>query len=192
MYLKDVIYKQAVEGGGASSDEGEPAAARPQPRTYTQEQQDLKQAFLAAFEENVEGGGGGGEGGDGFGDGVLQQRPKKKKQRQAAASDGSSDEGEGEEAAGAGAGQDDEARVQQLLDGYFGRDAELSAEDKFLKRYILNKVRYGCSAARGLPGRLRQEAHSTVLLFSCFGGLPSTCPSACACGAAAGMGGGGG
>ena len=32
-------------------------------------------------------------------------------------------------------------RVQQLLDGYFGRDAELDPNEKFLKRYILNKVR---------------------------------------------------
>jgi hypothetical protein len=137
MYLKDVIYKQAMEGGDSSDDDATAGGEQQPPRTYTQEQRQLKQAFLQAFEQEVEGDGG--EAGDGFGAGVLQER-KRQQQRAAAQGDGSYDsEGEGAEGGDAAA----DARVQQLLDSYFGRDEQLSADDRFLKRYILNKVRRG-------------------------------------------------
>lgn len=210
MYLKDVLYKQAVEGGAdnssgvpmgrswavlvccfshaaapiflphadyiplgvvcrshesaqqasallvhcaamncplcppAADDEAPAAAAKQQQqgRTYVQEQEELKKAFLSAFEEEVEAEGG--DGGDGFGAGVLQAR-RQKKGAAAAEAPGSDIE---DEAAGMGGGEGEggeseaaaAARVQQLLDGYFGRDEQLSADDRFLKRYILNKV----------------------------------------------------
>ena len=134
------------------ADEEQPAAAQEQQgRTYVQEQQQLKKAFLSAFDEEAPEG----AGEDAFGSGVLQQRKRKQQQKlarkAAAGSDAGSSSGEEEgddaeegAAGGAGAGRDgnaDAARVQQLLDGYFGRDAELDPKEKFLKRYILNKVR---------------------------------------------------
>lgn len=101
----------------------------------------MKNAFLSAFEEEV---GAAGEGGEGFGSGVLQAR----KQKKGAAAGGSDaeDEAVGMEAGGEGGESEAAAaaRVQQLLDGYFGRDEQLSADDRFLKRYILNKVGACC------------------------------------------------
>ena len=104
-----------------------------------QEQQQLKKAFLSAFDEEAPEG----AGEDAFGSGVLQQRTRKQQQKLARKAAAGSDAEEGA-AGGAGAGRGgnaDAARVQQLLDGYFGRDAELDPNEKFLKRYILNKVR---------------------------------------------------
>lgn len=130
----------------SAEDEGPAAAAKQQQqgRTYAQEQEELKKAFLSAFEEEA---GAEGQGGDGFGSGVLQARKKK---GAAAAAEGSDTDDEAAGMGGDGAGEESEAaaaaRVQQLLDGYFGRDEQLSADDRFLKRYILNKV------GRGLLG----------------------------------------
>lgn len=112
------------------------------PRTYAQEQHELKKAFLTAFDETEAGEGADGEGG--FASGVLKQRARKAKAA-AAAEQAAEGAGEGGEAGARGgavadAPADPEARVQQLLDGYFGRDEQLSKEDRFLKRYILNKV----------------------------------------------------
>jgi protein KRI1 len=142
MYLRDVLYQQAVEGAAeaSSSDSEGTAGAGQQPRSYAQEQQELKQAFLQAFDEEVEGGGEEEEqaaGGEEFGAGVLQQR---KKRQRAAAADDEGQEDDAATAAAVGSVDPDEARVQQLLDGYFGREEEMTADDKFLKRYILNKV----------------------------------------------------
>lgn len=101
----------------------------------------------------MEGGGAPGDapGADGFGSGVLQQRRRQAAAAAAAAakrgSGGGEEEGsesseEEEEDGGGGGGQQGGAsgRVQELLDGYFGRDDQLSADDRFLKRYILKKA----------------------------------------------------
>ena len=129
---------------GPADEEG--PSGRAPPQTYAEEQEDLKRAFLSAFEEAEGGEGGGGDGA--FGAGELKQRAGKagKAADQAA--------GEGARAAapgggGGGGAADTEARVQQLLDGYFGRDEELSKEDRFLKRYILNKVIGQAALRRG-------------------------------------------
>ncbi|KAL4428120.1 hypothetical protein ABPG75_002209 [Micractinium tetrahymenae] len=138
MYLKDIVYQQALQEGGTDSDEEEGAGKAP-PRTYAQEQQELKKAFLTAFEETEAAA----PGEDGFGAGVLKQRAKKGKAAAAAERAAEEDAEDGERGGGGrgggGGAADAEARVQQLLDGYFGRDEELSKEDRFLKRYILNK-----------------------------------------------------
>ncbi|KAL4445294.1 hypothetical protein ABPG77_011119 [Micractinium sp. CCAP 211/92] len=136
MYLKDIVYQQALQEGGTDSDEEERAGRAP-PRTYAQEQDELKRAFLSAFEETEAGEAADGEGG--FGAGVLKQRADKARK---AADRAAGQDGGGQEPGGGGGGggpADAEAKVQQLLDGYFGRDEELSKEDRFLKRYILNK-----------------------------------------------------
>lgn len=138
MYLKDVIYKQAMEGGADASDDDDVAAgaaSQEQPRSYTREQRELKQAFLQAFEQEVEGDNA--QADDGFAAGVLQQRSKRQERGADPGGGGSDSEGGEAEAGGAA-----DARVPQLLDSFFGRDEQLSADDRFLKRYILNKV--GC------------------------------------------------
>ena len=151
LYLKDLQYRQAMEGGRASSEEeGEegqerrPAAGVP---AYDQEQRDLKRAFLQAFEQEV----GGEEGAVGeretegageFGGGVLHQRKRAR--------------GDGEQDGGAGRRGASGQQVAELLDGYFGRDEELGDADRFLKHYILNKVRAerpGTTSSTRLAGR---------------------------------------
>ena len=153
MYLKDLHYQQAMEGGGASSSEEEDAAAGagrrrgPAVKTYGQEQEELKGAFLQAFEEEVgqeAAAAAGGDGEDEFG-GVLKRRHKPQR-----------DDAEG--GAGEGQGGGEEARVQALLNGYFGADDALPEGDRFLKSYILNKVRRAGRGRRqyGRQGRRRQ------------------------------------
>eukprot|EP00887_Chlorella_sp_A99_P002553 scaffold6.g2553.t1 len=130
MYLKDVLFKQAMEGEQSSSDDDEGGGRRgagadaPPVQTYNQEQAQLKQAFLQAFREEVEdgGGGGGGDGGDAEFGGALTKR------RRADAS------AEGEHGGG-----DAEAVMQEKLEAYFGRDEQLGEADRFLKHYILNQ-----------------------------------------------------
>ncbi|PSC75398.1 KRI1-like protein [Micractinium conductrix] len=149
MYLKDVMYQQALQEGGTDSDE---EGGPPQPRTYAQEQDELKQAFLSAFDE----GEAAGADADSFGAGVLKERKRRAKGRQQGGGNDGAEAAEEQEAGGGGGaagrgGADAEDRVQQLLDGYFGRDEELSKEDRFLKKYILNKgwVEEGDEALEG-------------------------------------------
>ena len=104
----------------------------------------MKQAFLSAFDE----GEAAGADADSFGAGVLKERKRRAKGRQQGGGNDGAEAAEEQEAGGGGGaagrgGADAEDRVQQLLDGYFGRDEELSKEDRFLKKYILNKVRAG-------------------------------------------------
>lgn len=146
MYLKDVVFKEAMEraaGEGSDSDSEYSRRKRninnnndddddePKVKTYTQEQQDLKSAFLDAF-NTVEVGADddGGDRAETFG-GVLKARRKVS----------SSDRNEGTH----GEDDNDDSRVQKLLDSYFGGEggdsngAALNAEDRFLRNYILNK-----------------------------------------------------
>lgn len=97
-------------------------------------------------------GGGKADGGDGFGAGVLQQRKKQKQRQQRGEGSDSDDDAAADGGEGAAEGGDGGAtaeRVQALLDGYFGRDDQLSADDRFLKRYILNKVTSCCGWGEG-------------------------------------------
>lgn len=127
MYLKDVVYKEAMDlaaGLGSDSDDENEGGRRrgdegPVVKTYTQEQQDLKNQFLHAFDEEAEA-----EGDEEFG-GVLKARKK------------ANNVGEGDVEDG---GEGDEGKVQELLDAYFNAGGkELPEEDKFLRSYILNK-----------------------------------------------------
>jgi protein KRI1 len=135
MFLKDVVYQQAMQAAergdaGASSsedeDDGGDGGAGARVKTYTEEQRELKSAFLQAFDKDAEGDdavagvAGEGEGeGPAFG-GVLQPRARK--------------------GGGGGEGGGGEGRVQELLDDYFGGGGrELPEEDQFLRNYILNK-----------------------------------------------------
>ncbi|KAL0049758.1 hypothetical protein WJX82_009349 [Trebouxia sp. C0006] len=124
MLLKDVIAQQALEHGAEAADSDEEEAEPAEP-TYIQEQQDLKRNFLQAVDEEDEEGSG-----DEFGGGVLHKRQR------AAAQDEQSD-GEA-------------ADLQQSLDEYFGTDAPLNDDDKFLRQYVLNKGWVDADEA-GLP-----------------------------------------
>lgn len=129
MYLKDVVYKEAMDlAAGLASDSddedfsgaGRRVDTAPAVKTYTQEQQELKNQFLNAFDEEAEA-----EGDEEFG-GVLKARQKANKDGAGA------DEEDGGEADG--------GKVQELLDAYFNAGGkELPEEDKFLRSYILNK-----------------------------------------------------
>lgn len=124
MLLKDVIAQQALEHGAEAVD-SDAEEAEPAEPTYIQEQQDLKRNFLQAVEEEDKEGSG-----DEFGVGVLHKRQR------AGAQDEQSD-GEA-------------ADLQQSLDEYFGTDAPLNDDDKFLRQYVLNKGWVDADEA-GLP-----------------------------------------
>ncbi|GAB4820679.1 hypothetical protein N2152v2_007725 [Parachlorella kessleri] len=157
LYLKDVLYRQAMENGaaeGSESDDDNAGAGGRKKReggaeaegagrlAYNEEQQELRKAFLKvgggsgavrwqrvvqeAFEEE-------GEPkaeeeaeaeGEAFG-GVL----KKRRGREVP---------EADQPAQGGAGVD--ARVQSLLDSYFGAGQDLPETDRFLKNYILKQA----------------------------------------------------
>ncbi|WIA17436.1 hypothetical protein OEZ85_014286 [Tetradesmus obliquus] len=126
LYLRTVLAKQALEGAAASSDDEDDndngIPKQPVSHSYAAEQQELKKAFLQAAEQALDGN----EGEDAAAKDLV------KKRRAAAAA------GEGEAAAAGGAGK--EQQVNELLDEYFGRDAELTEADAFLKAYLANKA----------------------------------------------------
>jgi len=140
MYLKDVVYKEAMDrAAGLASDsdeEGGNVGGRDDGReidnvkTYNEEQRDLKNSFLQAFETEVDA-----QGDDDFG-GVLKARRKAARAAAAAAAGEDSDE----DADNVGEGRE-EARVQELLDAYFtsGGKKEMGEDDKFLRSFILKK-----------------------------------------------------
>ncbi|EFJ52328.1 hypothetical protein VOLCADRAFT_102989 [Volvox carteri f. nagariensis] len=155
MYLKDMIAKQALEygpGGNSSDDEdggeGRQDGKKRHPKAYNPEQEALRKAFLEAAVRkmgeltDVSAEAEGGEGADEMG-GVLRLRPKS---RGGSADDDDVDGGQDADEAAAlkaqkslkkrteGAGQ-----FQQLIEAYFGSEAELHPDDKFLKEYIMNK-----------------------------------------------------
>jgi protein KRI1 len=137
MYLKDVVYKEAMDraaGLGTDSDEDEENGGgrdggrkSDNVKTYKEEQQDLKNSFLQAFETEVDA-----QGDDDFG-GVLKARRKAARAAAAAAA-------AGEDVGNVGEGRE-EARVQELLDAYFTSEGkkEMGEDDKFLRSFILKK-----------------------------------------------------
>lgn len=126
MYLKDVIYQQALadqEQGGSSDSEGGDNHDDRGPSTYTEEQKHIKDELLKAFHQAAEDV----EGEDTLG-GVLKRRDSTKKDNDA----------DGHNNANGGDMSDD--KVQSLLNKYFGdKDDQLDAGDRFLKRYMLNR-----------------------------------------------------
>ena len=112
VYLKDVVYKEALElaQGGDVEDDG------PKERTYVEEQEDLKKAFLEAYDEDVERDI---QKKDGFG-GVLQKSDRMREEALV---------------------EDEE--TQKLVDKIFSNDEKnqgMTANDRFLRDYILNKA----------------------------------------------------
>jgi protein KRI1 len=131
MYLKDVVYKEAMDrAAGLATDsdeeEGNGGGGNGGVKTYNEEQEDLKNSFLQAFETEVEP-----QGDDDFG-GVLKARRKAARAAAAAAE---------EEDGNAGDGGGEEGRVQELLDAYFTSEGkkEMNENDKFLRSFILKK-----------------------------------------------------
>ena len=118
MYLKDMVYKEAVELAQGRVDDGEGSLEnKVHGKTYVQEQDDLKKAFLDAFDNEVAGNIKSKE--DGFG-GVLSKSDRKRKE---------ADIGDEE--------------TEKLVGEIFSKDrgnAQKSKEDEFLKNYILKKA----------------------------------------------------
>jgi len=149
LFLKDVMYKEAMdvaERGGYSDDDdgddgGDDEGGRPSNaagKSYVEEQADLKQAFLTAFDEDVEGveaSDGVKNKGDQFG-GVLEKSGRTRKE----------------------AVEMTDAETQRLVDRIFskgragdnavvegedggGSNTEpMTANDRFLRDYILNQA----------------------------------------------------
>eukprot|EP00890_Picochlorum_soloecismus_P004968 jgi/Picsp_1/5472/NSC_02831-R1_protein len=116
MYLKDMVYKEAIELAQGRGDEGD-LENSVQGKTYVEEQDDLKKAFLDAFDNEVVGNIESKE--DGFG-GVLSKSGRKRKEADI------SDE-------------ETERLVGEIFSKERGTGQE-SKEDEFLKNYILKKA----------------------------------------------------
>ena len=119
VYLKDYIAKRALEEGaealGASDEEDEAARPGTAPTTYREEQEGVRQDFLAAAAAG-DGGSSEDEGGDGDeGDGGFGGLSVK---------------------AGAARARDDWQPDPKLLSKVFGRE---NREDEFLKNFIANR-----------------------------------------------------
>jgi len=116
MYLKDMVYKEAIELAQGIGGEGD-SQNKQQGKTYVEEQDDLKQAFLDAFDNEVAGNIDSKE--DGFG-GVLSKSDRKRKE---------ADIGDEE--------------TERLVGEIFSKErgnAEENKEDEFLRNYILKKA----------------------------------------------------
>jgi protein KRI1 len=144
MYLKDVVYKEAMDraaGLATDSDEeedqnggGSRSGRDAGVKTYNEEQKDLKNSFLQAFETEVDA-----QGDDDFG-GVLKSRRKAARAAAAAAAEAAGGEEDNDSDEDGGQGRE-EARVQELLDAYFTSEGtkEMGENDKFLRSFILKK-----------------------------------------------------
>lgn len=114
MYLKDVVYKEALElvNGGDFADEDD----GPKGKSYVEEQEDLKKAFLEAYDEDVEKDI---EKKEGFG-GVLEKSERTREEALV---------------------EDEE--TQRLVDKIFSNDSKdqsMTANDRFLRDYILKQA----------------------------------------------------
>ncbi|KAK3003032.1 hypothetical protein RJ639_018086 [Escallonia herrerae] len=106
MYLKDVTAKHLIEGGPEFEEKEEI-------KTYSEEQEELRRAFLEAVEA---------DGNDGDIGDLL-----KEKERPGQDNDD----------------EDDNVEMKKKLDEYFGEDDKLDENDKFLKDYFRNKMWLG-------------------------------------------------
>lgn len=114
MYLKDVVSKQLIEEGPEFSDEEmeseDDGGVRNRVKSYSEEQEEIRQRFLKALEEGEN------DGDDGD---LLRVKSSGK------------DESEEEE-------EDD--RIGDKLDEYFGEDEKLDDDTMFLKDYFRNRM----------------------------------------------------
>lgn len=126
MYIKDVMTKQILEQAQGKGEDLDQLYVPPV-KTYQQEQDEARAAFLnAAQEVDSE------EEGDGFGGGLLKKRVK-------TAEELKKDAQEDAIYAAEQAEKEKLARQQNILDEYFGKEEELNEDEKFLKSYILNR-----------------------------------------------------
>ena len=117
VYLKDVVYKQALELADGGGDVEEDGPQEEKGKSYVQEQEDLKKAFLEAFDEDVEKGIVKKE--EGFG-GVLEKSDRLREEALV---------------------EDEE--TQKLVDKIFsndGKDQGMTENDRFLRDYILKQA----------------------------------------------------
>ncbi|XP_018716975.2 protein KRI1 homolog isoform X2 [Eucalyptus grandis] len=110
LYLKDVVAKQLIEEGPDFDDEQTEVTKK---KSYSEEQEEMRRAFLEAAEA-AEAAEVDGDGGDFL---TLKRR----------------DDGEPVEGG-------DGAEFQQKLDEYFGRSEALGENEMFLKEFFLNKM----------------------------------------------------
>ncbi|KAI5655822.1 hypothetical protein M9H77_33009 [Catharanthus roseus] len=122
MYLKDVVSKHLIEEGPEFEDSeddkdsnGNHRVGKNKVKSYSEEQEELRRAFLQAVEEAEEGERDGGE--------LLKEKSK---------TDGVK---EGDE--------DDDFGIGDRLDEYFGSDEKLDSDSMFLKDYFKNRLWMG-------------------------------------------------
>ena len=113
MYLKDMVYQEALERAQTNGDDSDSDGPRDVGKTYVEEQEDLKKAFLDAYDEEV---GGELEEKNGFG-GVLEKSHVTRKEAEI-----------------------DDEETQKLVDSIFAKDASMTSNDKFLRDYILKQA----------------------------------------------------
>lgn len=128
VYLKDVMYQEAMEvaEGGGYDDEDADEGRRGDGKSYVEEQADLKQAFLTAFDEDLEGVRAVDGRGEAFG-GVLKKSGKVRKEAEVT-----------------------DEETQRLVDKIFARGSgsgadnsgaeAMTANDRFLRDYILKQA----------------------------------------------------
>lgn len=126
VYIKDVMAQQILDHAQGKGHDSEQLDAPPI-KTYQQEQDEARAAFLNAAQElDSE------EEGEAFGGGLLK---KKKKTADEMKRDAQEDAAYAAEQAE----KEKLARQQNILDEYFGREEELDENARFLKSYILNR-----------------------------------------------------
>jgi protein KRI1 len=115
VYLKDVMARQLLEGGG-DDEEDERVGLKRKGKTYAEEQQELKDEFLRGVTKV--------ESEDEEADDLLRVR-----------------KGPSEAATSvlAGAPPSKDAEIMARLEAYFGKDEALDEGERFLKDYLANK-----------------------------------------------------
>ncbi|MQL98401.1 hypothetical protein Taro_031111 [Colocasia esculenta] len=111
LYIKDVVAKQLLEEGPEFEDDGLSRTGKALSKSYVEEQEENKRAFLEAAKETL-----------GFDEEDLFKEKKTAREQTM---------------------DDDEGKIQNKLDEYFGEDANLDENEMFLKNFFLNKMWIG-------------------------------------------------
>lgn len=117
LYLKDVMAQHLLENGP----DFEEKRVRNAPKSYAEEQDELKRAFMEADESDDEDDGG-----------LLTVKKK-------TAEELLREKKEEEEAVAEAEQRAKDAGIAKKLDEYFGKDDDLDENDRFLKNYLMNK-----------------------------------------------------
>lgn len=117
LYLKDVMARHLLENGP----DFEEKRARNVPKSYAEEQDELKRAFMEAGDSDDEDGGG-----------LLTVKKKTAEELRR-------EKKEEEEAVAEAEQRAKDAGIARKLNEYFGKDDDLDENDRFLKNYLMNR-----------------------------------------------------